>query len=356
MSRLRIKGALKGATALALFFIALGAPPAFGLEAGADLSEQSRQRLHKDTGSYDSTFILRDISLFVEDKPADNWQWKVRQLQRNWRLEGTGGQPLINLNVTQTEPSVVYQNQAVYLKGVVIRSAVSEGDALYTRGADYDQTVFWLPGVDLKLGNGDPYLWKLGAWRELDFHPYANNYTPLVYQGLYGGWEWKPEKSETLEVRLTHIDRVYPDDLALTRNETEVDYRMEDPLGKGEGGAWRMVTLKLAEWHYTNIDADIWYLTLENDFRFKSGSVSHALGHRLVSTNNYTVFKEGLVPDSLVEVDEPRNDFRQRLKYDTWGKIGETRMYWRGGMWLDHSIAKKAYKETRLSLGLTMGF
>ena len=342
---------------LGLLWLLMAMPEAMATEAGVDISERVRKRLHEDTDSYDTQLIIRDTSVFAGDTIGEEWKWKVSQILRKWQIKGAASQPLVDVNISQTDPSLVFDKGPYYLRGILIRASLSPSESVFEKDEAFWESAFWLPGLDFRYKQDERFTWKLGGWRELDFHTFPNRrYTPVIYQAMYGSMVFKPQEQQELEARLFDVSRVHPRELPLERNEYDVEYRLNDPMEQQDQKIWEQISLKYAIWHYTSVSEQIWYLILNNRFRFTGERITQILTHRLTTTNSYTTYQSGRQEDSIIELDKTDRDVRNLLEYTAFGRVGESAMYWRATYSQEDSLVKKAYQENRLNVGASMSF
>lgn len=324
------------------------------IEAGVDLETKQRRMYHQKTGGYGITQEITDYSIFGKGRVGDSWKFRVGITQQDWQLLGPDSQSRIDATVTHFKPRVEYEDDGLKVRGTLLVSVVKEGSSEYTASGTDEN--FLMPGVDVTVARKE-LRFLVGGWRELDLYAYPDTtYTPVLYQTVYMGLRYVASERFEYGGKLSLTTREFPSELSQKRFETEAFSKISNPLDSPGAAIWRELSFRLAHWKYDINNEDTLFLSMKNNFRFQSGSVSHDLQHRLTATDVYVVYNESGAADSMVEVDEKGFDLEQRVDYTAWGRIRDTALYWRAGGRLDHSLNRQVYREWRIKAGLSLTF
>ncbi len=196
---------------------------------------------------------------------------------------------------------------------------------------------------------------KLSMWQESDVYAFDNyQYTLYLYQTALLGGGYKLTPNQVIQLNGSVIERIYPSQYSMQKNELQVSYQWKKPLKFSDTIQWREMSLRHTQTRYSDVSVN--KSIFANSFKFLLFGLTHFVDYKLLYTDSITLYKEGLYQYSLVEVDEKTDDIRQIFTYSGFTRIGESTFFLSWKYNLDDSIVENSVLDHLVQLKLVYAF
>ena len=339
-------------SAVLLLVIALGwaGVPARADQAGLDLIVNETVRAgHPDWPDSQTSSVVRTRRLgYWHRQWEEPDQLVVEAEHEDYTLESAGGLRLIDLDLLKLHPRLRLRDERWALDTGLLMLEATRNASTYVPIATDNRERLYLPAVVLDL-TPRPLLFRAGLWQEYDVLPLnLNTYALSVAQVSLVGVGYQPTPRSEAWIRVQESRRFYPRGFDIARTNVLVDYRLRDPLERGESAWWREAYAEWALEHYPGTGEAFHKLALNSVLWHRTGASTHFLIPTLTLTDSYVVYRRGALPESLLEFNVRESDALLKLAYEGFRKLSGGAFLFAWGLTVEESLRQQV-QHTRVA-------
>ncbi len=347
------KPGLKYLMALLLVFLAAVSP---GLceEFGLKTYYREIGRLHSDSNSIGSKFVIQGETLLLDAGKYESWAFLHTVNSERFALAHPDGTRYFSVDFLRHKPRLKYRTDGVNIDLAVLLVDVDRKNELYSQLDHDNRHQFVLPSI---LGSYELGSWEfqLGGWEETDIQPFDyHRYTVYLLRTYSAGARFRFLEDHSVKLDYRIIDRVYPVDFELTKNEIDLSWQLKNVLEIKNILNWQEVSLGLVQSRYTDTETN--KVDLTNRFKFKLFGLNHFLMHRFRYTDTITTYREGIYKYSLIELDEKKNDLWQQIEYAGFWRVSASNFFLSWKLKVEDSLVENVILDQQASVQLVYAF
>jgi hypothetical protein len=327
---------------------------AVGGEIGLKSEYREIGRRHSDSESIGSKIIHQNADISFNYVYLDALSLQFSESQEQWTFAHPDGTRYFSFDFRRHLPKLKYQRDSWKIELTIPVVDVAANNGLYSRIAQDDREQFVLPALVGEYRLSD-WIFQLGGWQETDIQPFNYyRYTLFVLHTTSVGVGYQLSENQSIMADFRVIDRIYPEDYGLKKDEIQATYRLLNPLEIMDTIQWQEMSLQYIQTRYSELNTN--KLDLSNNFRFLLGGLNHFLTHRFRFTDAITTYREGIYQYALIEEDKMKNDLWQKIEYSGFWKIFSSNFFLSWKYWIEDSLVENVILDQGVQLKVVYTF
>ena len=327
---------------------------AFGNEIGLSRSYREIGRMHSDSNSIGSKVKIRQDKVFLSSVDNHSLLLLYTENKEQLTLVHPDETRYFSFDFQRHTPRLKYQAESYQIDFTMPVVEVGSNNELYSRIESDNRNMFILPSL-VGLYQFSDWEFELGRWEETDVQPF-NYYRYMLYvlRTTSANVRYQIIEDHSIKVDFRIIDRIYPENYDLQKDEIGVAYQGINILKMNSYLQWTELLLQYVQTRYSDLNANT--VDLTNNFRFKLLGLNHFLTYRLSYTDVITTYREGLLPYSLIETDEVKEDLWHYLEYAGFWRIFGSHFFLSWKYRIEDSLVENVVLDQEAELKLVYAF
>ncbi|MDH4247704.1 MAG: hypothetical protein OEW39_07800 [Deltaproteobacteria bacterium] len=277
---------------------------------------------------------LRDL-VFWERAWDERQQTRVVAEKERYSLRSGADVEYFSLGLTKWHPRHTLRRDLWAVDAGLVSLSVDRKQNVYAPAPGDDRTKFYLPSLVADYTPGAFHL-RAGTWTEYDILPMDyHTYSLVLNTNRLVSLGYAPDSRTEARVSLLGVERAYPTGFQLPRRDLQLELRLSGPMGEEAAPT----TLRSLEGSLTlkryPLDG-----TAQREFMVKGvvrllrGRFTHFLVPSLHGSSLFTVYRTGMLPESLRETQQPGLNASAQLDYEGFTRLESLPLVlaW-GGTW-----------------------
>lgn len=297
----------------------------FAQEISARGNVKIIDRFHRDTGEYNTVLEIDAKEIAYKHNLTDTIMLEYDETLRTWTLEHSDGMRYVQLDQRIHTPHFLYSSANSELRASLSLVDITHHSELYERIENDQQEMFYLPDVSAHY-SVDRLFFSAGGWVETDLQTFDYlRYCVAGYSNMFLGAGLNMTDRQSLELKTTRNERIYPEDYTLQKQSVLFKYTLKDIFKYQESFIWKFLTLEFNNIYYP--DVTVREMTFLNLMTFNLLDVSQFFVYKLFLGNYITEYTEGVFQYSLVENDVEKEHARHMFEYSGFVKLNPYSFY-----------------------------